>query len=141
MAKVKVTMYFDVPNEDDIEEIEKLEHHAERILDLDSYPEIESVYGVTVETVEEESLMPKINWFEQITDGLRDYSDGDIWSSGGEILVKTESAADAIADMLETLYKTQGEEVLINIGYYDPVEDEKNGELDRYTGWWYVNIG
>ena len=53
MAKVKVTMYFDVPNEEDIEEIKKLEHHAERILDLDSYPEIESVYGVNVETVKE----------------------------------------------------------------------------------------
>ena len=85
--------------------------------------------------------MPKVNWFNDITERLRDYSEGDIWSTGDEILVKTESAADAIADMLETLYKTQGEEVLIYTGYYDPVEDEKNGEVDRYTGWWYVNIG
>lgn len=53
MAKVKVTMYFDVPNEEDIEELEKLEHHADYILNLDEYPEIASVYDVTVETVEE----------------------------------------------------------------------------------------
>lgn len=83
----------------------------------------------------------KKDWFELIADNLRDYSDGDILSSGDEILVKTESAADAIADMLEALYKAQGEEVLINTGYYDPVEDERNGEVDKYTGWWYVTIG
>ena len=43
--------------------------------------------------------------------------------------------------MLTTLYRTQGEEVEINTGYYDPEEDERNNEVDRYTGWWYVNIG
>lgn len=53
MAKVKVVMFFDIPNEEDIEEIKKLEHHADYLLDLDSYPEISSVYGVTVETVEQ----------------------------------------------------------------------------------------
>lgn len=87
-----------------------------------------------------ECNLEKINWFEKITERLRDYSEGDIWTSGDEILVKTESAADAIADMLETLYKTQGEEILVNTGYYDLEEDERNGEVDRYTGWWYVNI-
>lgn len=85
-------------------------------------------------------LMEKVDWFYKITERLRDYSEGDIWTSGDEILCKTESAADAIADMLETLYKSQGEEILINTGYYDPEEDERNNEVDRYTGWWYVNI-
>lgn len=33
-----------------------------------------------------------------------------------------------------------GEEILINTGYYDPEEDKRNGEEDRYTGWYYVNI-
>lgn len=85
-------------------------------------------------------LMEKVNWFEKITERLRDYSEGEIWTSGDEILCKTESAVNAIADMLETLYKTQGDEILVNTGYYDQMEDEKNGEVDRYTGWWYVNI-
>lgn len=84
--------------------------------------------------------MKKIDWFQEITDRLRDYSGGDIWSAGDEILCKTESAADALADMFETLYASQGEEILVNTGYYDPVEDERNNELDRFTGWWYVNI-
>ena len=85
-------------------------------------------------------LMKKVDWFEKITERLRDYSEGEVWTSGDEILCKTESAADAIADMLTTLYKTQGDEILVNIGFYDPEEDERNGEVDKYTGWWYVNI-
>lgn len=85
-------------------------------------------------------LMKKVNWFEKITERLRDYSEGYIWTSGDEILCQTESAAEAIADMFETLYKSQGDEILINIGHYDPEEDERNEEVDRYTGWWYVNI-
>ena len=52
MKKVKITMYFDV-EENGMEEIKKLEHHAEYLLSLDEYPEIKSVYGVRVEEVEE----------------------------------------------------------------------------------------
>lgn len=83
----------------------------------------------------------RIDWMEMIINGLPDYPDGNIWSDGGtEILVKTESAADTIADLIEALYRTQGEEVVVNTGYYDPEEDKRNNEEDRYTGWWYVNI-
>lgn len=53
---------------------------------------------------------------------------------------KTESAANTIADLVEALYRLQGEEVLVNTGHYDPEEDRRNNEEDRYTGWWYVNI-
>lgn len=84
--------------------------------------------------------MKKVNWFQEITDRLRDYSWGDVWTSGDEILCKTESAADAMADMIWCLYASQDEDVLVNTGYYDPEEDERNNEVDRYTGWWYVNI-
>lgn len=86
-------------------------------------------------------LMKKIDWFEEISDRLCDNSGCDIWSSGGEILCKTEEVADALADMFECLYGAQGEDILINTGYYNPADDERNGEVDRYTGWWYVNIG
>lgn len=83
----------------------------------------------------------RIDWMEMIVGALPDYSDGIIWSDeDAEILVKTESAANTIADLIELLYKMQGEEVLINTGYYDPEEDKRNNEEDRYTGWWYVNI-
>lgn len=83
----------------------------------------------------------RIDWMEMIVGALPDYSDGIIWSDeDAEILVKTESAANTIADLIELLYKMQGEEVLINTGYYDPEEDKRNNEEDRYTGWWYVKI-
>ena len=83
----------------------------------------------------------RIDQMEMIVNALTDYSDGIIWSDGGaEILVKTESAANTIADLVEALYRLQGEEVLVNTGYYDPEEDRRNNEEDRYTGWWYVNI-
>ena len=84
--------------------------------------------------------MERIDWFREIAKSLRDYSEGSVWSSGYEILCRTEEGADALADMFETLYAEQGEEVLINTGYYDPVEDERNNEVDSFTGWWYVNI-
>lgn len=83
----------------------------------------------------------RIDWIGMIVNALPDYSDGIIWSDGGaEILVKTESAANTIADLVEALYRLQGEEVLVNTGHYDPEEDRRNNEEDRYTGWWYVNI-
>lgn len=83
----------------------------------------------------------RIDWMEMIVNALSDYSDGIIWSDGGtEILVKTESAANTIADLIDALYRAQGEEVLVNTGYYDPKEDKRNNEEDRYTGWWYINI-
>lgn len=85
--------------------------------------------------------MDKVNWFEDIAERLRDYSEGDVWSTGDEILCKTEEVANALADMFECLYKAQGEGIIVHTGYYDPIDDEKNMEVDRYTGWWYVNIG
>ena len=82
----------------------------------------------------------RIDWMEMIVNALPDYPDGIIWSDGEEILVKTESAADTIADLIEALYRAQGEGILVNTGSYDPEEDKRNNEEDRYTGWWYVNI-
>lgn len=88
----------------------------------------------------ESKIESRVDWFYEIAERLRDYSDGEIWSDGIEILCKTESAANTIADMIELLYQAQNECVFVNTGYYDPVEDEKSGEIDRYTGWYYVNI-
>lgn len=60
------------------------------------------------------------------------------WTSGvglgSDILCKTEESANAIADFLEELGFEE-----VNTGYYDPEEDERCGEVDKYTGWWYVS--
>ena len=88
-----------------------------------------------------DNMIGRIDWMEMIVNALPDYSDAIIWSDGGKkILVKTESAANTIADLIDTLYRAQGEEVLVNTGSYDPEEDKRNNEEDRYSGWWYVNI-
>ena len=87
------------------------------------------------------STEPHTDYMKLFCEALPDYSEGNIWCDGGmEILCKTESAAQAVADLLELLYRKNGEEILINTGYYDPEEDKRNGEEDRYTGWYYVNV-
>ena len=85
--------------------------------------------------------MKYIDWFKEFADKLPNCPIKDIWSDGGEILCKTESIADSLANVFEDLYKAEDEEVFMNTGYYDPIEDERSGEVDKYTGWWYVNIG
>ena len=82
----------------------------------------------------------KHEWFSLFTDRLRDYSEGEVWSDETEILCRTESAAKAITDLLWQLYNAHGEEVTVRYGYYDPETDERNNELDRYSGWWYVSV-
>ena len=56
------------------------------------------------------------------------------WTDGEQILCKTEEEANIVANFLEDL----GFDYL-NIGYYDPVEDEQEGCVDDHTGYWYIN--
>lgn len=58
------------------------------------------------------------------------------WASGNEILADTQYEADTIADLFDQLYG----EGTVNTGYYDPEEDERMNEVDKYTGWYYVNF-
>ena len=81
-----------------------------------------------------------IDYIEMFSEALPDYSDGRIWCDGIEILCKTEEGAETIADLLELLYRKDGIDCKVNTGYYDPEEDKRNREEDRYTGWYYVNI-
>lgn len=81
----------------------------------------------------------KINWFELFLNRMRDYSDGDVWGNGDELMCKTEAIADAMCDLLFQLYAAQDEEVEFHTGYYDPAEDARSDEEDRCTGWWYVD--
>ena len=64
-----------------------------------------------------------------------------VWcDDDGQILVVSEEAANAVADLIEAFYRSQGEEISVNTGYYDPEDDKRNGETDKYTGWWYVDV-
>lgn len=80
------------------------------------------------------------DWFNEFVNALPDCPCGYIWSSKDEILCKSESAANTISELIEHLYASQQEDILVHTGYYDPIEDEKSGEVDKFTGWWYVDI-
>ena len=81
----------------------------------------------------------RIDWMEMIVNFLPGYSDM-IWSDGEEILVNSEHMANNIADAIQLLYLSQGEDIVVNTGYYNPKEDKRNNEEDKYTGWYYVSI-
>lgn len=49
-------------------------------------------------------------------------------------MVKTESAANAIADLIKMLYKAEDKDITVWTGYYDPDEDCKDVIADYYTG-------
>lgn len=57
------------------------------------------------------------------------------WSNGEEILCKTEDEAEHLVNFLEDLGFNY-----VRTGYYDSKEDEHNGEVDAYTGYWYVSV-
>ena len=59
-----------------------------------------------------------------------------MWTDGVEILCKTESLAKSIADTLDSI---SGER-MSHYHWYDPEEDERNGEVNDHTGWWYVDF-
>ena len=102
------------------------------------YNEIENVSKTLDISVNCDSYAEK-DFFSFICARVRDYSDGEVWSDGDQILCKTESAANALCDLLWQLYNERGEAFDLHTGYYDRKEDERNHEEDRYTGWWYVS--
>lgn len=56
-----------------------------------------------------------------------------IWAVEDEILCDDENVAEIIGDFLECLGFEE-----VNTGYYDPEEDKRNNEVDKFTGWYYV---
>lgn len=101
--------------------------------------EVDYYKAFLAERYESSTSKKEIDWMSEFVSRIAG-DKSDIWSDGTEILCKTESAADAIASLIEKLYESQGEEVFVSTGYYDPEEDKQNGEEDDYTGWWYVDI-
>lgn len=81
-------------------------------------------------------LFDNLIWF------LPDAPSDDIkfWADKDMILCRTEILADAIADLIEAVSAAQGVETLVRTSYYDPDEDEREGCVDKYTGWWCVDV-
>ena len=60
MYQVEISMILDVKTEEAVDELKKLTHHVDRLLDLNSWPEIDCVHHVTVkESVKLNTIVPK----------------------------------------------------------------------------------
>lgn len=121
-----------------LREVERRWKNGEYILDADNFQGVD-FWMADHPPVKHIDTRETIDWFELFLSRMRDYSDGEVWGNGDELMCKTEAIADAMCDLLFQLYAAQGEEVVFHTGYYDPVEDARSGEEDRCTGWWYVD--
>lgn len=121
-----------------LREVERCWKNGEYILDADNFQGVD-FWAADHPPVKHIDAQEKIDWFELFLSRMRDYSDGEVWGNGDELMCKTEAIADAMCDLLFQLYAAQGEEVVFHTGYYDPAEDARSGEEDRCTGWWYVD--
>ena len=84
--------------------------------------------------------MDAFDMFYHILAGVRNNKpDVDsMWADGDMIYCDSEKLSDALRAIIEAADKDDSAVVLT--GYYDPVEDERDGTVDKYTGWWYVDI-
>ena len=53
-----------------------------------------------------------------------------------EILSRDESKINLLANLFDFMYG----EGTVKTGYYNPEEDERNGEVDEFTGLYYLSI-
>lgn len=57
-----------------------------------------------------------------------------LWTNGDEILGMSELRIEGIADLFDALG------FVAHTGYYDPVEDNRNDQVDYNTGYYYVSL-
>lgn len=82
-------------------------------------------------------LMDKNIWtyFLQSLQCNTEYNRHGFWTDGEEILCRTETQVESVADFLEDMGFDY-----VQTGYYNPEEDKRNNEIDDHTGYWYISI-
>ena len=70
-----------------------------------------------------------------IKTNLAKFAINGIMPDGDEILCNSEEKAEAIADFAESIMCDY-----VSIGYYDPIDDMRNNEVDFRTGLWYICV-
>ena len=60
------------------------------------------------------------------------------WSDGEMILCPSETDCNTVADFLQDILRDST--IVVQTGYYDPVEDLNNCECDDYTGFYYISF-
>lgn len=65
--------------------------------------------------------------------------DPGFWTDGEEILCPSEAECEIVADFLEDMFR-EVYDTDVHTGYYDPDEDDRNGERDDHTGFYYIGF-
>lgn len=118
--KIKVEMYMDIDSTA-LDSIKKIEHHAEQLLDLENYPEIKSVYGVTVTKEKKEYRVSNVALNAKQINGNEDYDPfalRDVYVNG-YIEAKNEEEAISIA------IRCMSEEIRNNTDYDIETTDDE----------------
>lgn len=70
-----------------------------------------------------------------------DHAGGDMcfWTDGSEILCQSKAACENLATFLDKLL-CRLSSIAIHTGYYDPEEDVRNDEVDKRTGFYYIEF-
>lgn len=101
----------------------------------------ETFYDCIIDYIRKEhSIKYFTAFYESLCKNLPSSAEEDIWSDGSMILCKDEKTAETIANVLELMYKKEEIDVVIVTGYYNPIDDARNDEVDMYTGWYYVSM-
>lgn len=102
--------------EGDVKKVNDSIKSIKSILDADNFQGVD-FWAADHPPVKHIDAQEKIDWFELFLSRMRDYSDGEVWGNGDELMCKTEAIADAMCDLLFQLYAAQGEEVVFHTGY------------------------
>lgn len=81
-------------------------------------------------------LMDRRIWdyFIQSLDDNTENNTHGFWTDGTDILCKTEEEAKGVANFLQDMGFDS-----VSTGYYDPVQDERDGCVDDKTGYWFIS--
>lgn len=60
------------------------------------------------------------------------------WSDGDMILCPTEASCENVTDFLQSILRDNS--IVVQTGYYDPLEDHRNQECNDHTGFYYISF-
>ncbi len=85
--------------------------------------------------------MERIDWLAEMVKRLQGESTRDTCSDGDHIMLGSLEKAEFLANLIETLYHSQGENVNVKVEYYDKHEDERRDTPPgTYSCMWYLTI-
>lgn len=110
------------------------------INEMDLFDWMDETFGEEPEWADVCDKVQHLNWW---ADGTNKLPPCPMWSENGCIYVLDEEVCDFMTDWIEVHCKMNGEKLDgygISTMYYDPLDDLRSGEIDKYTGWYSIDI-